>query len=277
MQKLLERNIASLDDRLVLLAPPETQPRGPFKNCDVDIERHERLVQELQKLRGRIYLEEGALERHQLSPDGLHQAPEDEKSWHLLMLNAQGRVTACVWYREHDNHVYFDRLRVRNCALARTHGWRDLLWKAVELEIARARRDDLRYAEVGGWAVAEESRRTCEGLLLALAVYSLGRISGGALGMTTATARHRSATMLQRIGGSRLEVDGVVVPPYYDPSYRCVMEILRFDSRQPSATFGHLIERLREKLAHIPVILRPCWPMMEPWPVLGQATSVYAA
>ena len=122
MQKLLERHIASLDDRLVLLAPPETQPRGPFKNCDVDFERHERLVRELQKLRGRIYLQEGALASHQLSPDGLHQAPEDDKSWHLLMLNRYGRVSACVWYREYHNHVYFDRLRVRHCALARSHG-----------------------------------------------------------------------------------------------------------------------------------------------------------
>jgi hypothetical protein len=277
MERLLERNIASLHDRLVLLAPPETLPDGPFRNSDVDLERHGRLVRELQKLRGHIYLKEGALERHQLSPDGSHRAPEDEKSWHLLMLNPQGRVSACVWYREHHNHVYFDRLRVRNCALARTDGWRDLLWKAVELEIARARRDDLRYAEVGGWAVAEDSRRTCEGVLLALAVYSLGRISGGAIGMTTATARHRSSSMLRRIGGRRLEVDGVVVPPYYDPSYRCVMEILRFDSREPSASFGHLIERLREKLAHIPVIMRPCWPMGHTVPVLNHATPAFAS
>ena len=50
-------------------------------------------------------------------------------------------------------------------------------------ELARARHAGLKYAEVGGWAVARESRCTAEGLLLALAAYSLGRILGGALGI----------------------------------------------------------------------------------------------
>jgi hypothetical protein len=124
----------------------------------------------------------------------------------------------------------------------------------VEGEIQRARTDRIGYAEVGGWAVAPESRCTSEGLLLALAAYSLGRMMGGVLGLTTATVRHSSSTILRRLGGSALSVDGEAVPSYFDPKYQCEMELLRFDSRRPSPRYASLIEMLRVKLASVSVI-----------------------
>ncbi len=120
----------------------------------------------------------------------------------------------------------------------------------------------MKYAEIGGWAVAPESRCTGEGLLLALATYGLGRICGGVLGITTATIRHRSASVLCRLGGRPLQVDDTVIPPYFDPHYQCVMEIIRFDSRMPNPKFNGLVETLHDKLLEIPVVARPYWPMM---------------
>jgi hypothetical protein len=263
LQKLLERAIASADERLVLLAPPSTVIPEHFANCEFDIDRHRHFIREAQRLRATVYLQDGAIDRDQLSPDGLHQTPEDEKGWHLLMVDQEGRVSACAWYCEYDNMVYFGRLRLKNCPLAHAPEWRDKLWKAVEGEIARARSDGLRYAELGGWAVANESRRCADVLVLALATYTLSGMCGGALGITTATTRHSSSSILSRLGGRPLEVDGSTIPPYYDAHYRCVMEILRFDSRKPSARFGVLVERLHEKFADVPVIARPYWPMAE--------------
>jgi hypothetical protein len=129
-----------------------------------------------------------------------------------------------------------------------------IFWKAVESDLSLARREKLRYAEIGGWAVAKGSRCTTEGLVLALAAFSFGRLFGGALGMTTATLRHSSARILRRLGGSHLQANGVVVAPYYDPQYGCHMEVLRFDSRQPCAKYSRLIDILKEKLASALVI-----------------------
>lgn len=259
--KLLERSIVSVDERLVLLAPPDRYTPPSFRNVDFDFDRHEQLVREVQRFRAAIYVEDDALQPHQVSADGLHHTEEDEKSWHLLMLNRKGRLAACAWYREYNNKVHFDRLRLRNCPLARARDWRDKLWKAVESEIASARRHGLHYVEVGGWAVAKEERHTSEGVVLALAAYGLARICGDVIGITTATARHGSAAILRGIGGRPLEVDGEIVPSYYDPSYRCEMDILRFDSREPSSRFSCAIEMLRERLREVRVIARPCWPM----------------
>jgi hypothetical protein len=254
--RLLERNIDSIERRLVLVAPQGPVP-AVFGNLAIDANRRSELIRELQRLRGQIYLQDGALQPQDLSPDGLHQTPEDEKSWHLVMLNREGRVNACAWYLEHPPTASLQNLRVRNCPLTTVEGWRDKLKQAVENEIARARQNALRYAEVGGWAVAKGSRCTSEGLLLALAAYSLGRTLGGALGITTATVRHQSSTILRRLGGSQLEIDGTKVPSYYDPHYDCEIELLRFDSRRPNGRYNGLVELLRSKLSNVRVVASP--------------------
>lgn len=275
MLRALERAIDSVGDRLVLLAPHSSVP-AHMNHVEVDARRHYQLLREMQQLRGSVYLRDGAVTPEQLSPKGLHETPEDERSWHLLMVNRR-QITGCAWYLEHENTVPVHGLRVRHCPLAKLTHWREKLWKAVASELAIARRHDLRYAEVGGWAVAEDNRRTSDGLVLALAGYSLGRICGGCLGITTATVRHRSCSILRRIGGAGLEVDGTTVPTYYDPKYKCVMEILRFDSRKPNPKYASLVEMLCEKLANVMVIAKPSmtpavesiggdlWPSVPDW------------
>jgi len=261
MLRYLESAINLVESRLVLLAPHAEVPVS-LSNVEMDVRRHRQFLREMQKLRGSVYLHDGAVSREALTPEGLHETVEDEKSWHLLMVNG-GHVTGCAWYLEHENTVPVDHLRVRHCPLAKLTHWREKLWRAVESELAMARRNDLRYAEVGGWAVAEDSRCTSEGLVLALAGYSLGRIRGGCLGMTTATVRHCSSSILRRIGGASLEADGTALPSYYDPRYKCEMEILRFDSRKLSAKYAGLVEMLCHKLANIRVIARPSVPILD--------------
>jgi len=254
MVKFLERRIRSIDQRLIILAPRQADIPSVFTRVEGGPDRHQTRLREIQRLRGGIYLRDGALQRAQLSSAGLHQTREDEQSWHLMMVDGRHHITACVWYLPHDNATRVRHLRVHTCPAARSQSSRERVRKAVTAELARARRDRLRYAEIGGWAVATEHRRTCDGVLLALAAYSLGRVFGGALGLTTATVRHSSSTILRRLGGSPLEADGTAIPPYYDPRYNCVMELLRFDSRRPSSQYEGLIDLLRAQLPAVPVM-----------------------
>jgi len=252
--KLLERNIASIERRLVLLAPSHATIPETFTNVTISSQRHAQLVRDMQSVRGAIYLNEGNVKEDELSADGLHQTPEDQKSWHLLWTDSSGQVSSCAWYLEHENSTSIQNLRLRNCPLANAEEWRQKLQGAVELEIARARRDGLRYAEVGGWAVSRARRCTSEGLVLALAAYGLCRMLGGALGVTTANVTHASSSILRRLGGSYLEFDGTPMPAYFDPHYNTQIELLRFDSRRPSAKYLGLIDTLKSRLAHVPVV-----------------------
>ena len=253
MASILRAHVQSADQRLVVLAPLRRSVPRYFQNVPSDTRMRDDLLAEVQRLRGRVYLADDAIRPDRLTADGRHKTREDERAWHLLILD-RNQVTACVWYLEHDSARSIEELRIRDCPLAEAHAWRTELRCAVEAELARARADRLHYVELGGWAVAQESRHTGVGLLLALSAYSLGRTFGGALGLTTATVRHASSTSLRRLGGSSLEAEGRAVPAYYDPRYRCDMELLRFDSRRPNPRYEGVIEELKSQLARVPVV-----------------------
>jgi hypothetical protein len=128
------------------------------------------------------------------------------------------------------------------------------LESAIESEIAHARKLGLIYAEIGGWAVSHEQRCTTEALRIALATYTLANMLGGCIGVSTATVRNCSSSILKRLGGVAVNIAGQILPSYFDPQYDCEMEILRFDSRYPAPRFQRWMDDLRTKMLDIPVV-----------------------
>ncbi len=223
----------------------------------IDPQRYESILADMQKMRGRIYLEDGAIEPEQLASDGRHCSPIDAESWHLLTLDDGGFVSGCVRYRQHRNTVSFQDLALRNCALAESPEWREKLRSAVEAELAAARLQAISYVEVGGWALAKERRCTGEALRTALATYGLAQILGGCVGVATATVRNSSSSILRRIGGRALEIGGEKLPAYYDPRYKCQMEIVRFSSNSPNPRYWRWIDQIAATLLNVPVLTLP--------------------
>lgn len=251
---MIERSIQALDREMVVLAPPQATPPAWLGRVTFDRDQHRRLLHDMQRLRGSVYLSEGNVTAEQLTDDGRHRTAEDDRSWHLLMTDPTGRVTSCVLYLEHDPGVTMDDLRVRHCPLVHDERWQAPLHGAVMAEIARARQAGLAYAEVGGLAVEESRRCSPDSLMLALATYALGRLRGGALGITTANVAHSCSSILRRLGGAPLEYRGVEIPPYYDPRYSTDIELLRFDSREPSGKYAAAIDRVMARLRHVRVV-----------------------
>ncbi|MGC4081767.1 MAG: hypothetical protein QM736_06590 [Vicinamibacterales bacterium] len=208
----------------------------------------------MQRLRGSVYLNEGNITSEQLTVDGRHRTPEDELGWHLLMTDNGGRITSCVLYLEHGPAVTMDDLRVKHCPLIHDEHWQAPLYGAVRSEIQRARRAGLGYAEIGGLAVDESRRCSIDSLMLALATYALGRARGGALGITTANVAHSCSSILRRLGGSSLQHHGVEIPAYYDPRYHTEIELLRFDSRDPSRKYASVIDQVERRLSHVQIM-----------------------
>ena len=257
MLNLFERGIASVDQHLVVLAPPQARiPLSLHKNVAFAPTEHRHLLDQVQRLRGTIYLRDGALQRSHLTADGRHVTPEDDQSWHLLVTDAHGSVNGCIWYREHLNMPTLQELRVRDCPLATADEWRRTFRNAVEREIAQARRESIRYAEVGGWAVECRARCLSAGLFLILGTFALSQLAGGALVLATATVRNSSAKILRRLGGADLEADGRTVPSYYDPRYECMMELLRFDTRKPADKYAKVVDGLKAQFTNIQVFSR---------------------
>jgi hypothetical protein len=252
MLKLLERNVTNVEDYLAVLAAPKAVVPSFLNSVATDSSLYYSKLHEVQRLRGGVYLNDGAIATSDLTNDGRHETAEDRKSWHLMLLNDRREVTGCIWYLEH-REPHFDALRISKSALARDGAWSTRLRGTVDADIAQAHREQIRYAEVGGWAVSPQSRLT-DCLLLILGTYALSQILGGAYVLATATVRHSSAEILRRLGGSRMQCDGQEIPSYYDPRYGCAMELLRFDTRRPAARFVRMVDTLKEAFASLPVM-----------------------
>lgn len=240
--------------RLLLLAPAKCYVPQAFREARSDHERHEGLLQEMQQLRGSVYLADGAVERWHLTKDGRHRSSEDYDSWHLLAIDEAGRIIGCSRYLHCGNTISYSELGLQYSLSAQADDWERQLQVGVESELNAARLKDLAYVKVGGWALNESIRNTAEGLSIALATWGLAQLLGGCLGIATVTSRHSSSTILRKLGGCSLEINGVPLPPYYDPQYKCEMEILRFDSGLPNPRYREWVDRMRVNLLSIPVI-----------------------
>jgi hypothetical protein len=248
---------SNAQSRLVVLAPPRARIPYGFGAVQISSYHHERLLSGAQRLRANVYKEDGAIREAQVSRDGRHMHPSDDNAWHLLSLNEHGEICGCSRYIAHPNTVQFMQLGIRRAALAHSKEWGMALRVAIDLEVAEARRRGLAYVEVGGWALDSSTRRTAEAVRIALATYSLARVLGGCIGITTATRRHCSATILRKIGGRRVRIEESEIPAYYDPQYECDMELLRFDSTMPNPRFEMWIEDLRWYLMTAALVVQP--------------------
>lgn len=240
-------------DSLLFLAPSAAAVPRHVTRTSVSAAAHEHVLAQVQRLRGEIYLHDGAITEDQLTADGRHVQAADASSWHIVALADNGEVAACMRYRTYSGEVAPERLGVWRSALARASAWSGRLRQAIAEDIQTASRTRSHFSEIGGWAVAPHLRGA-KGALMGLWPYALAETLGGGLGVATATARNCSAEMLKRMGGRPLSVGGETLPAYFDPDYGCEMEILRFDSRAPADRYRRHVERLVETAANSLVI-----------------------
>jgi hypothetical protein len=240
--------------RFVLLAPTLSVVPGRFADAIVSSADHAHLLGSTQRLRGQIYLNDGAIRQDQLTSDGRHEQRVDHESWHVLAVGSEGVVQGCARYRGYPEPVLFQKLGVAGSAMAICDKWGTRLRHAIETDIAEAHQRGISYVEVGGWALTLDLRCSTEALRIALATWALGRALGGCIGLTTATSRHSSASILRKIGGHSLVVEGQELPHYFDQAYGCDMEILRFDSDTPNPRFESWVEQWVQHLTSVPVL-----------------------
>jgi hypothetical protein len=242
--------------QFAILPPSKTALPRVFRNVETDNKRHDRLLASMQRLRGDVYVTDGAIGRDELSADGRHALCVDEHSWHVLTVDRWGQVSSCLRFLDESYASGFESLWVRQAALAQCPQQGGRFRTAVEREMARARQMRMGFGEVGGWAVAESRRRTMEPVGILLDTYGLLELLGGCIGVATATFRHASSTILRKIGLSSLVAGGLELTPYFDPAYGCQMEVLQFDSRFPNSKYAGWVTELAGILQEAPVVCR---------------------
>jgi hypothetical protein len=164
---------------MILLAPAGACLKpfsGPVTLSD---RAHSALIAEMQRLRGEIYLNDGAIQPSELTA-GRHVSPCDEESWHLLTARADGVIVGCVRLLRHPNTVRCHQLRVSDAPVAHSNDWATGFASSIHSELETARRFNFSYMEIGGWALAPELRGSPEALHTVLSIYALAQLQGGA-------------------------------------------------------------------------------------------------
>jgi hypothetical protein len=257
----LKSIISSLDRAqpgFALLAPCGISAPSVFRAGKAPGFAYDLLLAEMQRFRGSVYVDDGAISQADLTADGRHSLGIDRDSWHLLALDAYDRVCGCVRILDRTDARSLDDLWIRNSALAESREWGGALRAAIAAEIDSAHREGLRFGEVGGLAMAPETRCTMTSLRTILGAFGLLQLLGGAKCVVTATARHGCAQLLRRIGLAPLAAGGVDLPQYPDPQYGCEMRVLRFDSRFPAPKYLQWVAELTAYLRTVPVIFDDC-------------------
>lgn len=211
--------------RLLMLSPTSTYSNRIW----TEAHDHQNLIGRMQELRGRIYLQDNAIRSWQLE-DGRHQMEADPHSWHVLFQDACGSIKGCVHARLHHPTGDFSDFALSRSALATDPDLGETLYGALQAEVRMAQELQIPLLEVGGLALDESLRGSPAILQMVFAVYGLARTLGGAIGISTVTTRHRASCVLRKLGGRSLEHNGREILPYFDPQYRCTMEVLKFYS-----------------------------------------------
>jgi hypothetical protein len=239
---------SSSGGRALLLLAPFGKETTSFVEVIGDREVYGGVLAEMQRFRGQTYVSDGYLEASDLTADGRHLQPADQESWHLLTLDEHGAVAACGRVLIHRPGASFSDLLVSHSALAHSDGWGYLLQQAVEEQAQLTRLQGMHFAEIGGWAVAQNLRCTTEAVRLVLAGFALGQLLGGVAGISTANTGHHSSSILRRIGGTPLSVGEIAFPSFYEPQYRAELEILSMDSFRLNRPYDRYV---RDCLAEI--------------------------
>ena len=94
--------------QFVILPPSKAALPRFFRNVETDHERHDGLFASMQRLRGVVYVNDGAIGPSDLTADGRHALRVDEHSWHVLSLNRAGQVSSCLRYTDESRAASFE-------------------------------------------------------------------------------------------------------------------------------------------------------------------------
>ena len=134
----------------------------------------------------------------------------------MVSVQPDGRVTGCSRYRAYGEGTEPEHLGAWRSALATDHLWRGPLHMALKSEIALARKRNVDYVEVGGWAISEDMRYTTEAINIALSTSRWRRPLGGASASRPPRPTARPA-FCARLAAGRWDFPGARCPPISMP------------------------------------------------------------
>jgi hypothetical protein len=242
--------IQALGLKLIVIPPLFASP-----DCDCvigetfpSIAEHCDAFSEVQRFRGRVYVADKAIPASALDEKGRHSQDFDFENYHLCLQNLEDRIVGCLRLRLHEPTNEIPDLRLHELIKRMNPDLAESCHRALTSLFESSRRDNVRFCEVGGWAIDEELRHHRISTLLPIAGWSFYQIMGNAIVVVSATTRHHSSAILKRLGGFPLMDGDKQLPSFMDDFHGCEMELVGFDSRRPHPKYEKLVAELKDFL-----------------------------
>ncbi len=234
------------DNHFLLLAPANARIPNVFSRVEENKQAHETWLKQAQQLRGRVYLEDGAITQDDLDNTGRHISRHDECSWHFLVLDAEehlrGVMRCQFWYPQQklpeisEMHLYPLLERMKQPT-------REQYQNSIKAFIAAQQTKNC-FFEVAGLAVESSSQGITVGSMLGVSGYSIANLKDSGTAIAAATNRHNASRLFHKLGGFGFEN----LTPFFDSRYGCEMEFIGFNSLEPAPAIKEMITIVEEKL-----------------------------
>jgi hypothetical protein len=244
------------DARLQVVAPgtPTGLPQT-FSWVVANARRYEEMIDRIQRFRGRVYRDDGAIPPSDLVDGECHRSERDRRSWHLVVTRGEQDILACLRYTHlADRPIPPDGLHLMRMVDRAEPATARRLRTAVRAFLDQANRRGLGVSEIGGWAAGPEARNGVKGLLLVGGCCFLAEWLGDSFGVAAATTRHHSADILRRVGGFGLDGDGTEAG-FFDAYHGCEMRIMGFNLRRWAPSYQATVDDITRHLRSAPVLV----------------------
>jgi hypothetical protein len=219
-------------------------------------------VERIRSFRERIWQADGAIPQNGQDPHMDHFASFDEVGCHAILMNGADELVGCARYLMWDlrsGNFRLEQLALFPFLTRMASEQRALFVSAIQYflddSLARSPVSYRRLMESGGWAVdRREENRYAAPLLVAIG-FALGLSNLCLVGLSAATVRHRSNSILKRLGMFELRYRSQALPTFFDPYHGCDMEILG-SCRSPSQLIGPTVADYTGNFADIEVLTR---------------------
>lgn len=256
------------DVNLTVVAPTAAHIPAWLKNVLADEEVYTDTIDDIQRFRGYVYVQDKAIPSSALDEQGRHNSEYDYYAWHIILRDRRQELCGAIRvgvvpYEEGGKPP--DTLQILQYLARLPSERKDPMEEAVRQFLNTCHTLQPNICEPGAWAVAEDVRKGRLAPVLAASIWSLLRAVGGAAGVATATTRHQSADILRKMGGFELFRNGEALPPFYDPFHNCLIEIVGFDSGYLNPRLEATVAEVEAYINDLPIITRPA-PVSEPAP-----------
>ena len=195
---------------LCLLAPVGA-PLAGFQNVIHDTDQYQNLLSETQRLRGQVYLDDGAISNDDLDSQQRYVVKDDSLSWHILLRNADCQVVGVSRMRlfpHKDGPAPFDQLHAVSIIERAPESVRDSYRNILHQYVMDAYEKVPYFIECGGLALLPEARLSRGVVLLISSICAMSRFQGGGLGVAAATERNGFSSILRRSFGFVIDYHG---------------------------------------------------------------------